>query len=73
MNTATITLGSVTYAIKSRKVLAKNGIRSKLVKLDSSKTTNGCNYGLEILRTDFYSAVSILRNEQINYELYRDG
>ena len=72
LNKAVITLGSMTYAIKSRKLLSKNGIRSKLVKLDSSKTLNGCSYGIELLDKEFYAAIAVLRNEGIGYSIYKE-
>ena len=70
MKLAIITVGTVTYALKCRKLLSKAGIQSKLVKLDSSKTSKGCTYGIELRSEDFYSAVVILRENGIDYSLY---
>ena len=71
LNNAIVTVGTVTYAMKARKLLNRNGIRSKLVKLDSSKTANGCTYGIEFPANDLYSAVCVLREAGISYNLYQ--
>ena len=70
MEKTTITVGSVTYAIKARRVLMRMNIRSKLVKLDATKSTNGCTHGLEFATEDFYAVVMGLKNAGIDYSLY---
>ena len=72
MRDTIITVGSVTYAIKCKKLLNKNGIRSKLIKVDPGINENGCTYGVEFPKESFYSAVSILRQENISYRVYRN-
>ncbi len=67
-----ITLGSVTYAIKCKKLLNKHGIKSKLIKVDPGLNENGCTYGVEFPKESFYTAVMILRQENISYKVYRD-
>ena len=64
-----IAIGSVTYAIKARRVLSRNGIQSKLVKIDALESHNGCTHGLEIDSEDFYATVMGLRNAGISYSL----
>ena len=66
----TITVGSVTYAIKARRLLMRMNIRSKLVKLDATKSANGCTHGLEFATEDFYAVVMGLKNAGIDYSLY---
>ena len=70
LNNITIIVGSVTYAIKLRKLLTRGGIRSKLVKLDDSKNNNGCVYGVEINKADFLGSVVIMNENQIEYSVY---
>ena len=70
MNKVIITLDSLTYAIKARKILSKKGINSKLVKLDSSSMMSGCTNGIELNSRDFLSAASFLRASGINYSLF---
>lgn len=72
LNTTTITVGSVTYAIKVRKLLERSGIKSKLVKVDSSKSKNGCTYGIQVHTTLFYDVINILKNSGINYSVYNE-
>ena len=72
MNTTTITVGSVTYAIKVKKFLERAGIRAALVKVDSSKSEKGCTYGININSANFYDAVSILKNTGIEYSVYTE-
>ncbi len=70
MNITTITVGSVTYAIKVKKILSGIGIKSKLIKVDSSKANKGCEYGVEFPSAYFLDAVSELKKQKINYSLY---
>ena len=72
MNKTTVTVGSVTSAIRVKKLLSHINIQSKLVKIDASKTTNGCTHGLEFASTDYYSVVTELQKAGINYTVYRD-
>lgn len=73
MNTAILTVGSVTYAIKARKLLLRSGIRSKLVKVNENKTARGCSHGIEIEEGNFYDVVAILRENGIPYSAYSGG
>jgi len=72
VNFTTITVGSVTYAIKVKKILQGIGIKSKLIKVDSSKTANGCEYGVEFPSALFLDVVSELKKHKINYSLYSE-
>lgn len=69
MNTTTITVGSVTYAIKVRKILERAGIRSDLIKINASASERGCAYGIKINSAYFYDAVSIMKNNGIQYSV----
>ncbi len=69
MKQSIITVGTVTHALKCRKLLSIKGIQAKLIKLDSSKI-DGCSYGLEISVNDYYSAVVILRENDINFSIH---
>ena len=70
MNKIIITVGSVTYAIKSRKLLSGIGIHSKLIKVDALISKNGCTHGLEISKKHFLDAVMILKMNGIPYSVY---
>lgn len=72
MKTTTVTVGSVTYALKARKALSGIGIKSKLIKVDSSKANKGCEYGIEFPSVNFLDAVAELKNQKINYSLYSE-
>ena len=72
MNTTIITVGSVTYAIKVKKLLERSGIKSKLIKVESSASSKGCTYGIKISTSLFYDAVSMLRNQGIDYSIYKN-
>ena len=66
-----VTVKTVTIGQKGRKALAKHGIKSNIVKIDSSNSEYGCSYGLEIPEKDFYEAIQILRSNNIEYGVYR--
>lgn len=70
MNTKTITVGSVTYAHKARRLLQHKGINSRLVKIDSARSRNGCTHGIEFAAKDFYSVIMELKNAGIEYAVY---
>ena len=69
MDTTIITVGSVTYAIKVRRLLERSGIKSNLIKADSIQSTNGCTYGIKIHASQFYDAVAILKKHGIIYSV----
>ena len=71
MKTGIITVSTVTVGIKARKILAKSGIKTKIVKLDSERS--GCTYGLEFNIKDFYDIASILRTNKIDYRYKASG
>lgn len=73
MDNSIITLGSVTYAMKARRLLIREGIRARLVKVLPENTDNGCTHGLVIASARFFDAVVILKKHDIPYSVYRGG
>ena len=67
MNTITITVGSVTYAHKARRLLQQRGINSRLVKIDATRSKGGCTHGIEFGATDFYNGGMELKKAGIEY------
>lgn len=72
MNTTILTVGSVTHAIKVRKLLLRHNITSVLVKIDVGKSANGCEYGIKLNLERFYDAIRILKNNEIHYSIFKD-
>ena len=70
MNSTIVTVGTVTYAIKLRRLLLRAGIRSKLVKVDNTNTEGGCSHGIAINESDFYPAVVVMKSNGIKYSVY---
>ena len=70
MNITTLTVGSITYAIKARKLLSRNKISSSLIKIDRQKAAKGCEYGIKFAPKDFYEVVMILKGANIEYSVY---
>lgn len=70
MKKVTVTVPSVTYAIKLKRQLGSLNIKSKLVKLDSAKTGRSCEYGVEFPENYLLDAVSELKKHGINYYVY---
>ena len=71
MNKIIVTLGSVTYAIKLRKLLAREDIESELVKVNT-KETNGCTHGVKIDQKDLLRAVVIMREKGFEYSVFEN-
>ena len=65
-----VTVGSVTYAIKLRKLLSREGIHSRLIKVERSEGENGCTHGVEISEKDFLDAAYVMRENGISYKLH---
>ena len=70
LKNTTITVGSVTYAMKARRLLLHGGIKARLIKLLLEKTDGGCTHGIIIPTTRFFDAVVILKNANIPYSIY---
>ncbi len=67
-----ITVGSVTYALKVKKLLQHMRIKSKLIKVDSSRTKRGCEYGVEFPSRFFLDVVSELKRNGIYYAVFSE-
>ncbi len=70
MNTTVLTVGSITYAMKARKMLLRDGIASKLIKVNGNNIGTGCNHALEIDSQDFFSATVILKENHIAFSVF---
>ena len=66
-----VTVKTVTIGLKGKKALASHGIKSRVVKIDASKSQNGCQYGIEFNADNFYEAVHALRENGIEYGVYK--
>ena len=64
-----ITIPTLTMALKAKKILSKNGIQARIIKLDSSKS--GCTYGLEFSEGCFYDVIALLRQNEIEYSYHK--
>lgn len=73
LDNTTIAVGSITYAVKARRLLARGGIKTRLIKLSSSESASGCAHGIVIASARFFDAVVILKENGIPYSLYREG
>ena len=62
-----ITLNSQTTAIRAQRLISKNGIAAKVIKLSPSQTKKGCGHGVEISGKDVKTATSILYYSGIRY------
>jgi len=69
LNNVTVTVGTVTYAIKLRKLLSRAGIRSRLVKVEGAAGGAGCTHGVEIDRSDFLNTIVIMKENGIPYSV----
>ena len=69
MNKTVLTVETVTYAMKARKLLLRCGIQSKLIKTDAEDSGIGCRHGLEIASKDYFEAVRILGENGIKFSV----
>ena len=66
-----VTVKTVTIGLKGKKALSSRGIKSRVVKIDASKSQNGCQYGIEFKTDNFYEAIEALRENGIQYGVYK--
>ena len=72
MKTITLGVGSITYAIKARRLVERSGIKAKLIKTTSSINDRGCQYGIVIDESEFYDVISVLRDNGVQYQVFTD-
>ena len=67
-----ITVKTLTLGLKARKSLSAQGIKSRLIKIDYSKSESGCQYGIELSSIRYYDAIRVLRENGIEYGVYKE-
>jgi len=70
MASTVFSVGSVTYAIKARKLLRRIGIDAVTVKLDITRAKRGCTHGIEFPSEALLRVVMELKRNGIPYERY---
>ena len=70
MKNIILSIQSATFAVKAKRLLNRHGVSCRFMKLDASKSKNGCTHGIEITGEDFFKAVMILKNSDIQYYVY---
>ncbi len=73
MKPCTASFGSLTYAIKAQKELAKVGVDAKIVKLDASLARRGCTYGVEFSCAEKRTVRTVLDGAKLPVNGYRNG
>ena len=68
-----LAVGSVTYAEKAMRALAKAAIYSEMIKLESASRGRGCIYGLELPTSQLENAKTVLRAAGIKVKDYYDS
>ena len=66
-----VTVKTVTIGLKAKKILSARGIKSRIVKIDSGNSENGCQYGVEFNSSEFYNVINALRENEIQYGVYK--
>lgn len=70
MSKTILNIGSVTYAMKARKILTRSKIACEVVKINVSDTKGGCSYGIKFRSDKMYDVAMELKNNEIEYEFY---
>lgn len=68
MKESLIFTGSVTYAMKVKDILNKNGIAAVIKRIQNMSTEKGCSYGIYVIG-DVEKARQILKSSGINVAL----
>ena len=59
-----ITTGTVTYALKGRDILRKNGFKASVEKISSNENNLGCGYSIKVYG-DIKNIEPLLRNNGV--------
>ena len=70
MENERILVGSISYAIKAKRLLAKEGILANIVK--ETDHTEGCSYGLSFAEKDAYRVFPALAGAGIRIRVRED-
>jgi hypothetical protein len=68
--TCTAVIGSMTQAMKAQSVLSEAAIRSTLTKISSSRTHNGCAYGVDFPCTQSGNVRTVLERAGVRVRDY---
>ena len=71
MKTGIITVKTITLGLKGKRALSAEGIKSRVVKIDATESKSGCQYGLEFNALNYYDAIRIMRENGIEYGVYK--
>ena len=63
-----LALQNATYAIKAKSILARGGVKAKIIRLTLS-SAGGCTHGIIIDETDLLKMAELLRSAGIAYRL----
>ncbi len=66
----TAVIGSMTLSMKAQSVLAEAAIRASLAKISSSRTHNGCAYGVDFPCTQSSNVRAVLASAGIRVRQY---
>ena len=69
MNKIILSVGSVTHALQAQRLLDDTKIHSKLIKLDSGSSPDGCIYGVIISESDYQNAALLLKKSGMSFSL----
>ena len=72
MSKTILKFGSVTYAMKARKILQRSKIACEIIKLNVDDGKSGCSYGIKFGSDKLYEVVMSLKNNEIDYEVYSE-
>ena len=71
--TCTAVIGSMTQAMKAQTALADAAIRAHISKISSSKTHNGCAYGVDFPCTQIGNVRTVLDRAGVRVREYLHG
>ncbi|MBQ9150801.1 MAG: DUF3343 domain-containing protein [Clostridia bacterium] len=71
--TCTAVIGSMTQAMKAQTALAEAAIRANISKISSSKTHNGCAYGVDFPCTQSGNVQMVLERAGVKVREYLRG
>ncbi len=65
-----LTIGSMTHALKAKRILARIGLKASLLKLDGTDVMRGCSYGISFPEEFQYIVAEKFMEAGISYSHY---
>jgi len=69
VKTNIIIFQSITYALKAKRLLKRNGIDANVIKTDFVNQEEGCTHAIEFKASQQFNVINILRENKFDFKI----